>query len=183
MGPRPCVLVFPNYAGLKQFDTDQALFLARVGYVGVAVDLYRSTEEYPRSNRNPLPPISERRTRAQRRTHPLLQKHFMGATNAANSLLRDLPRMRRFCGAWLEAARRHTAVDVNRTAAIGYCLGGMCILEMLRAGLRLDGIVSFHGILQSRPLNMFSSPDFDGSFIPVSVHHVLLRPLPVSVAV
>ena len=36
--PAPVILVHHNYAGLKQFDIDQACFFAKVGYVGLAVD-------------------------------------------------------------------------------------------------------------------------------------------------
>ena len=36
--PAPVILVHHNYAGLKQFDIDQACFLAKVGYVGLAVE-------------------------------------------------------------------------------------------------------------------------------------------------
>jgi hypothetical protein len=39
--PAPAIQVQHNYAGLKQFDIDQAAFLARCGYVGIAIDLYR----------------------------------------------------------------------------------------------------------------------------------------------
>merc|ERR1712150_370740 len=35
--------------------------------------------------------------------------------------------------------------------AIGYCLGGQCLLEQVRAGHQLQAVVSFHGLLQSRP--------------------------------
>lgn len=35
--PGPVVMVHHNYAGSKQFDVDQAAFLARCGYVGVAI--------------------------------------------------------------------------------------------------------------------------------------------------
>ena len=35
--PAPVILVHHNYAGLKQFDIDQACFFAKVGYVGLAV--------------------------------------------------------------------------------------------------------------------------------------------------
>jgi hypothetical protein len=31
--PKPVVLIFPNYSGLKQFDKDQAMFMAKLGYV------------------------------------------------------------------------------------------------------------------------------------------------------
>jgi len=53
-GPRPVVLVLPNYAGLKQFDKDQAVFLAKLGYVGLAVELFHETEDYKHADRNPV---------------------------------------------------------------------------------------------------------------------------------
>ena len=52
---KPVVLVFPNYAGLKQFDKDQAMFIAKLGYVGLAVDLYKEEEDYMYEDRNPKP--------------------------------------------------------------------------------------------------------------------------------
>jgi hypothetical protein len=52
--PKPLVMVFPNYAGLKQFDKDQALFLAKLGYVGLAVDLYEEVDGYRYEDRNPI---------------------------------------------------------------------------------------------------------------------------------
>ncbi len=39
-GARPLVLVIHNYQGLKQFDIDVAEYLARLGYVGLAIDMY-----------------------------------------------------------------------------------------------------------------------------------------------
>ncbi|CAK9032663.1 unnamed protein product [Durusdinium trenchii] len=50
-GPRPVVLVHHNYAGLKQFDVDQACFIARAGYVGLAVDLYQETKAFTLEDR------------------------------------------------------------------------------------------------------------------------------------
>jgi len=40
VGPRPLILVIHNYQGLKQFDRDVAEYLARLGYVGLAIDMY-----------------------------------------------------------------------------------------------------------------------------------------------
>jgi hypothetical protein len=52
--PRPLVMVLPNYAGMKQFDKDQAMFLAKLGYVGLAVDVTAETEGYMYADRNPV---------------------------------------------------------------------------------------------------------------------------------
>jgi dienelactone hydrolase len=52
--------------------------------------------------------------------------------------------------AYLEAGRAHLSVHATQAAAIGYCFGGMAILEMVRGGLVFDAAVSFHGVLQVR---------------------------------
>lgn len=50
--PAPVILVHHNYAGLKQFDIDQACFFAKVGYVGLAVDLYKETAAFTYKDRS-----------------------------------------------------------------------------------------------------------------------------------
>lgn len=45
-GPAPVILVHHHYAGLQQFHVNQACFLAKVGYVGLCVDLYQETKHY-----------------------------------------------------------------------------------------------------------------------------------------
>src|SRR5688500_18633449 len=49
----------------------------------------------------------------------------------------------------LQALRGHPAVNPEQLAAIGYCCGGNIVLNMSRAGLDLDGVVSFHGTLEA----------------------------------
>ena len=58
-GPVPVVMIHPNYAGAKQFDSDVACFLARCGYAAVVVDHYKEVDlvgvggEYPYTMRDP----------------------------------------------------------------------------------------------------------------------------------
>ncbi|EHJ62624.1 dienelactone hydrolase family protein [Novosphingobium pentaromativorans] len=40
-------------------------------------------------------------------------------------------------------------VDKNRIAAIGYCFGGQCVLELARSGADVRAVVSFHGLLKT----------------------------------
>ena len=40
-------------------------------------------------------------------------------------------------------------VDASRIAAIGFCFGGLCVLDIARGGLDVAGVVSFHGLLGS----------------------------------
>ncbi len=38
-------------------------------------------------------------------------------------------------------------VDDSKIAAIGFCFGGLCSLDLARTGANLKGVVSFHGLL------------------------------------
>ena len=40
-------------------------------------------------------------------------------------------------------------VDQSKVAAIGYCFGGTGVLELARSGAMINGVVSFHGGLDS----------------------------------
>lgn len=138
----PVILVFPNYAGKKQFDIDQAVFLAKLGYVGVAVDLYPDTPEYPSSLRNPNKDTPEK----------LVGQHWLGAFSNMNFLLRNPAILQGRMAATLAAARKHPSAHPKFAGAIGYCFGGPCILECVRGGFDMQAVVSFHGLLQTFPI-------------------------------
>ncbi len=38
-------------------------------------------------------------------------------------------------------------VDSSKVAALGYCFGGLCVLDLARTGINIKGVVSFHGLL------------------------------------
>jgi len=40
-------------------------------------------------------------------------------------------------------------VDTSKVGAMGYCFGGMCVLELARAGADVGGVVSIHGIFSA----------------------------------
>ncbi|GAA5045433.1 dienelactone hydrolase [Thermocatellispora tengchongensis] len=42
-------------------------------------------------------------------------------------------------------------VDASRLAAIGFCFGGLCVLDMARTGAAVRGVASFHGVLTPPP--------------------------------
>ena len=142
MKNRPLVLVFPNYAGAKEFDVDQAIFLAQMGYAAVSVDMYQDVEWYPKRLRNPT----------LESPHQDIVIHWKGAFRAYNSWQKDPRGWRDIMSLYLRKAREHPAVHPKHAAAIGYCFGGQCVLEMVRNGDKLDGVVSFHGLLQSDPI-------------------------------
>ena len=136
VGPRPLVLVIHNYQGLKQFDRDVAEYFARLGYVGLAIDMYG--DRVPSDEREfPTDP---------RRVEAFQTKCF----EAMVWLDHDPEFFRALLEAWINAGKAEACVnDAVAPAAIGYCFGGMAVLEGVRGGLDLSAVVSFHGLLQT----------------------------------
>ncbi|MEO0363520.1 MAG: dienelactone hydrolase family protein, partial [Pseudomonadota bacterium] len=56
----------------------------------------------------------------------------------------------RFEGA-LAALKAAPEVDEDRTAAIGYCLGGKAVLDLARSGADVAAVVSLHGVYDPPP--------------------------------
>ena len=61
----------------------------------------------------------------------------------------DRKLLRSRVNAGLDALKKSKLVDARRVAAIGYCFGGMCALELARAGAAVAGVASFHGLLDA----------------------------------
>ena len=53
----------------------------------------------------------------------------------------------------LSLLKNNKLVDKNMIAAIGYCFGGKCVLDLARSGAELNLIVSFHGIYDRPNIN------------------------------
>jgi len=119
-GPRPGVLVVHEFWGLNDYVRNRAEMLAELGYTALAIDLY-----------------GEGKVAADRDE----------AVQLMTQLLADLPECRARFSAALDLLKNHPTVDKNRTAAIGYCMGGGVVLHMARYGLDLDVVASFHGSL------------------------------------
>ena len=136
VGQRPLVLVIHNYQGMKFFDVDVAEYLARVGYVGLAIDLYG--DRVP-ANQREFPNDPEQVAEFQKRC-------FEGMV----AMDHDHEHFRSLLEEWLQQGLAQDSVDsVLAPAAIGYCFGGMAVLECVRGGLNVSGVVSFHGLLQT----------------------------------
>lgn len=139
-GPKPLVLVCPNYCGLKWFDVRVCEYLARVGYVGLAVDV----------NGALIPPEKRVKPEGDPATDPAVKEHFELAFAAMVSLDHDAGKLRRILDAWRVKGLEQPCVEKGcRPAAIGYCFGGICVIEMVRGGLDFSAVVSFHGLLQT----------------------------------
>lgn len=119
-GPFPTVLMFPGGAGPGMTFYSYARELVAAGYLVVTVDMYGADAD-----------ISRPESAGQ---------YFM-------ALLKAPERLRDRCVAWLEHVRALPRVDGARIAAIGYCFGGKCVLELARSGAELVMVTSFHGLL------------------------------------
>lgn len=118
-GARPGVLVAHTWAGRGPFEEETAAGLARLGYAGFALDLYGKGVRGET--------LGEKKA---------LMQPFMD----------DRLWLQRRMAAALEAMRRQPEVDRERTAAIGFCFGGLCVLDLARSGADVDAVVSFHGL-------------------------------------
>lgn len=119
-GPRPGVLVLPNVLGQKESDNAKAEDLARLGYAALAADVFGQGKRTTRESPDPAV--------------------YINALGADRPLLRDR------LAASLAALQAQPEVDGDACAAIGFCFGGKCALDMARAGLAVRGVVSFHGV-------------------------------------
>jgi dienelactone hydrolase len=69
---------------------------------------------------------------------------------ALDRFRQDPPLFRKRIRAALDALCETENVPPEKVAAIGYCFGGMAVLELARSGAPLAAVASFHGLLTSR---------------------------------
>jgi dienelactone hydrolase len=124
VGPRPGVLVSHAWGGRGEFEDNKATQLAELGYVGFSLDVYGKgiRGTNPEENGALMTPLLENR--------PLLQERLVSSLNTMGE---------------------QDEVDSSNVAAIGFCFGGLCVLDIARLGQDLAGVVSFHGL--------FNAPD------------------------
>ena len=119
-GPHPAVLVMHSALGIRHMTRDIARRLAELGYLAVATDMYGAEADISAPEK-------------------------AGANYAA--LLQEPDRLRARTALWFDAVAARADVDASRIAAIGYCFGGQCTMELARSGRDVKAAVSFHGLL------------------------------------
>jgi dienelactone hydrolase len=121
-GPHPTVMVMHSALGLRHQVRATIEKLAGLGYVAIATDMYG----------------------------PEIQTGPQDNVHTGYMAFLDAPHLvRERAIAWFAAIAAHPAVDPTRIAAIGYCFGGHCVLELARAGAELKLAVSYHGTLKT----------------------------------
>lgn len=68
-----------------------------------------------------------------------------------NPLVGDREELQKRLAGGLAAAKDQIGVDPRKAAAIGFCFGGLCVLDMARAEMEVAGVVSFHGLFMPAP--------------------------------
>jgi dienelactone hydrolase len=119
---RPGVLVVHDWTGLQSFTKKRTEQLARLGYVAFAADIYGQG----------IRPKNAEESGAQAKIY-----------RQDRQLLRDR------ANAGLKVLQNYALTDPKRIAAIGYCFGGGTVLELARSGANIQGVVSFHGNLDT----------------------------------
>lgn len=118
-GPRPGVLIAHAWGGRGELEADAARRLATHGYAGFALDMFgQGVRGSSREENSALiaPFLADRR---------LLQARINTAADVLG---------------------QQAGVDPNRIAAIGFCFGGLCVLDLARSGADVRGVVSIHGL-------------------------------------
>lgn len=124
-GKRPGVVVVHEWWGLDDRIKGEARKLAEAGYVAFAPDMYG-------------------KGKVAAPTHPKDAEAFMGEATKDPAVVGA-----RFA-AGLEQLKKDPHVDPTKIGAIGYCFGGMVVLEAARAGADLKAVVSLHGMLGTK---------------------------------
>ena len=119
--PLPVVLITHAWDGLVQEVHDKAEKLAHAGYIAFGIDVYgggKTLTDMSQMMPTVEPFMTDRRVLLQR---------LQAAVDAAKTIIN---------------------ADANRIAAMGYCIGGLCVLDLARgAGADVKAVVSFHGSL------------------------------------
>ena len=119
-GVRPVVLIHHAWGGRDEFVANKARKLAELGYLAFAADMYG--------------------------------KGIIGASAEQNAQLmqpfmQDRAKLQKRALAALANAKLLPWADNQKIAAMGFCFGGLCALDLARTGADLRGVVSFHGLL------------------------------------
>ncbi len=120
--PRPGVLVAHTVRGRTPFEEGKARDLARLGYSAFALDVYG--------------------------------KSALGGDDASNrahmdALKEDRPALQQRMLLSLQTMKNQPEVDSSRVAALGFCFGGLSVLDLARTGEDLAGVISFHGLFEA----------------------------------
>lgn len=122
----PLVLIVHTWAGRDEFVQNKAIELAQEGFVAMAVDMYGDARVGASTEEN------------QSMMAPLIE---------------DREKLKSVITAAVETGKQLEGVETSKIAAIGYCFGGLVVLDLARSGIDINGVVSFHGLLMGSDIS------------------------------
>lgn len=117
---RPGLVLVPNWLGINAANLKQAELVAGTKYVVFVADMFGKTAR---------------------------PKNQEEAGKAAGAVKADANLMRARVNAAFDTlkAQKLAALDNKKLGGVGFCFGGTAVLELVRSGTALAGVVSIHG--------------------------------------
>jgi dienelactone hydrolase len=123
---RGTVIIVPTFCGVSDLERGLARDLAQRGYACLIADLWGRSYDAA--------------------TERDVAFGHMGRLKNDRAALRD--RMLDL----VEVAKAQDGTDPDKIVAIGYCFGGLCVLDLARSGAPIAGVASFHGLFDAPDL-------------------------------
>lgn len=119
-GLKPVVLICHDWSGCHEFVREKAKKIAELGYIGFAIDMFGKGQ------------LGSTKEEKSALIQPFMDDRvfLLKRIQAALAVIPSLPH-----------------ADVTAVAALGFCFGGLCVLDLARSGADLRAVVSFHGLL------------------------------------
>jgi len=117
---KPVVLIAHDWSGKNKFACHKADQIAELGYVGFAIDMYGKG---------------------------LLGQTKEEKTALISPLMNNRKKLQTRMLAGFKTAQSLPNADTKKIAAIGFCFGGLCALDLARCSDEVIGVISFHGLL------------------------------------
>ncbi|MFN3313435.1 MAG: dienelactone hydrolase family protein [Hyphomonas sp.] len=126
----PVIVIAHAWAGLGDNEKQKAAIIAKeFGYAAFAIDVYGKGKRGTTVEEN---------------------------QGLMNPLVGDRAELQKRLAGGIAAAKAQAGVDGAKAAAIGFCFGGLCVLDMARAQQDVLGVASFHGLF--RPAENIPQP-------------------------
>ena len=118
-GPQPGIVIAHAWGGRGEVEEGTARRLARLGYAAFALDMFgKGVRGGSREENAAL-------------IAPFLEDRALLAARISRAV---------------SELQAQPEVDSDRIAALGYCFGGLCVLDLARSGADVRGVVSVHGL-------------------------------------
>ncbi|MFN7096489.1 MAG: dienelactone hydrolase family protein [Gammaproteobacteria bacterium] len=124
-GKQPTIILFHAFEGLAEFTINYAKNIAAKGFIVFAPDMYGNGET---------------------------ARDFDGCCKLYMPFTQDRELARRRAVLAYTTILKNPDVDANKIGAMGFCFGGMCMLELARSGENMRAGVGAHSILAKSTL-------------------------------